>query len=169
MNSVKTSGAELARCILSTVGVGHMLVGAFVSAANGLDRLDEQRLFVNLEKWPELTYEVSTSQFKATEQDKTQVDGDAPFGFITFDASSSVISIIDSRGCDSITDSGTHEMSVNFEKPMGEYIYSFFASEAIEIVRATLGSNSLSFSFNKPYTGIIKIVFFEKLLGFESD
>ncbi|MFA0307639.1 hypothetical protein AB4543_17300 [Vibrio splendidus] len=168
MNSDRISGAELARCIVSTVGVGHMLVGAFVSAANGLDRLDEQRLFLNLEKWPALTNEISTSQIKATEQNKTQVDGDAPFGFITFDAST-VISILDSNGCSSITDSGSHEMSVNFKKPMGEYIYSFFASEAIEIVRATQGSDSLSFSFNKPYTGIIKIVFFEKLLGLEND
>ncbi|MCC3798427.1 hypothetical protein ACXHQL_23475 [Vibrio parahaemolyticus] len=118
MNSDKISGAELARYIVSTVGIGHILVGAFVSAANGLARLDEQRLFMNLEKWPALTDEISTSQVKASVQDKTQVDGDAPFGFITFDASS-IISILDSKGCSSITDSGSHEMSVNFEKPMG--------------------------------------------------
>ncbi|ANS87711.1 hypothetical protein VSVS12_04011 [Vibrio scophthalmi] len=168
MSSCNISGAELARSIMSTVGVGHMLVGAFISAADGLDKLNETRLFQNIEKWPILTSDSSYSVAKETGQSQTQVDGEALFGFITFDASS-CMSILDSKGCLGITDSGTHEMSVNFEKPMGEYIYSFFASEAIAIVSATQKSNSLSFTFNKPYTGIIKIVFFEKFLGLEVD
>ncbi len=86
-------------------------------------------------------------------------------GFITFDTSGTS-EIIESEGCSSITDSGVGLFEVNLDEPLENYICSYFTSSEVE-VELKLDITSIKVQLHSSFDGLIKLIFFEKVLDLE--
>lgn len=166
MRKNKISGAELARLMSSFVGVGNTVVCTFFCTYEGFQRLSEPELMRRLES-VQVAFEAPENQHISYEEGcVSSTDGEAICGYVTFD-SNSVIKIIDSKGSSSVADNGALKCSVNFSSPMGEYIYSIVVSEKLRVSNVKMGSDALDIEFDRPYSGVIKVVFFKKVAGLD--
>lgn len=85
-----------------------------------------------------------------------------------FDATG-VLSILDSERCSSVTDSGDRTFDINFTMPLEDYTFLFYADKqaGIELLKLECQqtSNLLRITTNVPYSGVIRVVFFQSILG----
>jgi hypothetical protein len=146
------------------IGAGLYISGVFTNLSGNLTAIDTNSIVEEFERTSsKYSGELLLKNNRITSDESKPGAEDVVAGFITFDTTG-VVNILESRGCSSVVDSGTTNYSVNFTEPLGNYIYTFITSEAVNVVSASMGSGSLNLIFDKPLSGVIKVLFFEKIL-----
>jgi hypothetical protein len=158
---------KLFKGVSGWLGAGFYISAAFINLSGDLTEIDTNDIQQEFGRTSDFyAGELSFQNNTITNNDPESGTADIVAGFITFDASG-VVNILESSGCSSVTDGGTTNYSVNFTEPLGNYIYTFITSEAVKVVSASMGSGSLNLIFDKPLSGIIKVLFFEQVLTVE--
>lgn len=156
--------SKLFRYVVGTLGVSYCLAGSFLSTHQKIEELTEAEMLGDLERTS--NYYKDELHFEKTKVIKTNYESgttEVVAGSVIIDATNTV-NILDSDNCSSVTDAGSHEVIVNFTQPLGNYIFSVVTDEPIKVIGTNQKDNSLALCFNKPYSGIIKVIFFEQVL-----
>lgn len=157
---------KLFQYVSGLLGAGLYLSGVFIPQTGQWQEFDSDKILeefnVTSEHYMDQPYlENNRLVVKSGEGGTTEVVA----GYITFDTTGTV-NIFDSEGCSSLTDNGATDYSVNFTEPLGNYIYSFITSEPVRIISASMESDKLRIIFDKNFSGIVKIIFFEQILTY---
>ncbi len=155
---------KLFKSIAGWVGAGLYLSGVFLSLSGSLSEMSEDSIAEEFGRTSSYYNEDLYLKNNIIKSKDTEFGSDdVVAGYVTFDTSGSV-NILDSNGCSSLTDNGTANYTINFAEPLGDYIYTFITSEPVNVIKATIKSGSLNLIFDKPLSGIIQVLFFEKVL-----
>lgn len=165
---VKSGGTKLFRYISGWFGAGLYLSGVFISHGKQLQESDANKLLLEFIEtathYGDKPYMESNKVFVKDGKGGT---AEVVAGYMTFDTSGpAAVNILESSGCSSLTDNGTADYSVNFTEPLGSYIYSFITSEPVQLINVSMGDSMLRMKFNRRFSGIVKIIFFEQVLTY---
>jgi hypothetical protein len=155
---------KLFRYVVGAVGAGQFVIGTFVSAHKGIEEIDEARMLGEVQNT--YSYYKDSLRFEKTKVVSNNCDSSSSevvAGSVVIDANQ-IVNILDSNNCSSVTDAGSHEVVVNFAEPLGNYIFSVITSEPLKLVKIDQKPGSLGLHFDKPYSGTVKVVFFEQVL-----
>ena len=168
MTQSRFKKTKLFRYVVGAVGAGQLVIGTFVSTYSGIEEIDEARMLGELQNT--YSYYKDNLRFEETKVVSNNYESgtsEVVAGSVVIDANQTV-NILDSNNCSSVTDAGSHEVVVNFAESLGNYIFSVITSEPLKLVKVDQNPGSLGLHFDRPYSGIVKVVFFEQVLVTDS-